>query len=129
MLENYIKEIAKELELERPLTTEVPGVFVFPLNEEIRIFISNTPQGIYFESGFAIDPLSKQEELFTQLLLANLFGQGTRGAIMGISEDGKKVKISKLLFENVDYKSFTEALEDFINLIDFWIEEVLVYKV
>lgn len=121
MLDNFIKEISKELELDSPLTADVPGTYVFPLSEDIKIYISNTPQGISFDGGFNLVS-SKQEETFTQLLLANLFGQGTRGAVVGLSEDGKAIKFSKTI-EATDYKVFKENLEDFVNLIDFWIDE------
>jgi hypothetical protein len=122
-----MKDIAKELELENPLTSEVPGVYVFPLDEEIKIYISTIPQGIYLESTF---PYSSphQEELFTRLLMANLFGEGTNGAALGLAEDGKVVKLTQLIAGTTSYKSFKEALEDFVNIVDFWHEEVLTYK-
>lgn len=127
MLENFMKDIAKELELENPLTSEVPGVYVFPLDEEIKIYISTILQGIYLESTFPYSS-SHQEELFARFLLANLFGGETNGAVLGLTEDGKSVKLSQLIAGSVNYKSFKEALEDFVNIVDFWHEEVLTYK-
>lgn len=113
-----MKDIAKELELENPLTSEVPGVYVFPLDEEIKIYISTILQGIYLESTFPYSS-SHQEELFARFLLANLFGGETNGAVLGLTEDGKSVKLSQLIAGSVNYKSFKEALEDFVNIVDF----------
>jgi len=127
MLDNFMKEIAKELELENPLTSEVPGVYVFSL-DDIKIYISTISQGIYFECTLSPNESSQQETLYANLLLANLFGEGTHGAALGLTEDGKAVRLSQLLDVNTNYKSFKEALEDFVNIVDFWSAEILTYK-
>jgi len=123
-----MKELAKELELENSLTSEVPGVYVFSLDEDIKIYISTISQGIYFECTFSPTESSQQEILYTNLLLANLFGEGTNGATIGLTEEGKALRLSQLINANTNYKSFKETLEDFINIVDFWNEEVLTYK-
>ncbi|MBS4168099.1 type III secretion system chaperone [Parachlamydia sp. AcF125] len=128
MLDNHMKRLAAELELENSMTTETPGVYAFPLSEDIKIYILTISEGIYFECAFAPCPSTRQEELFTQLLLANLFGQGTRGATLGLSEEGKLVKLSQLLENKEDYQLFKNNLEDFINSVDFWSEETLTYN-
>ncbi|CCB85482.1 type III secretionT3S chaperone [Parachlamydia acanthamoebae UV-7] len=128
MLENHMKQLAEELEFENSMTSETPGIYVFPLDQDIKIYISSIPQGIYFECAVAPCPTTRQEELFTQLLLANLFGQGTRGAILGLSEDNKSVKLTQVLENKEDYQLFKDNLEDFVNSVDFWSEETLTYS-
>jgi hypothetical protein len=51
---------------------------------------------------------------------ANLFGRGTRGAAIGLNEEGKLLTLSLELDYNNSFKEFKENLEDFISVIDFW---------
>ena len=53
-------------------------------------------------------------------MMANLFGQGTKGGILGINAEGTMLTLSRTVDFAVDYKDFKEFLEDFINVMDFW---------
>ena len=55
---------------------------------------------------------------------ANLLGQGTGGAAIGIDPSEKFFTLSEVLEFEVNYKTFHEKLEDFLNYIDYWKEEV-----
>lgn len=61
-------------------------------------------------------------------MLGNLFGQGTHKAVLGLTEDGNMLTLFKVVEYNIDYKQFRDALEDFINSVDFWREEALNHK-
>lgn len=125
MLSAFMQEFTKELELDKPLPQDVPGVFVIPLDVGLSITISSMPQGIFFYSVVAPIPKDKEEAFFTEALLGNLFGQGTKGATLGLSEDGRMLTLSRAIDYDVNYKEFKELLEDFINSVDFWREEAL----
>ncbi len=56
---------------------------------------------------------------------ANLFGIGTRGAAIGLNEDGNVLTLSLELDYNSSYQEFKEKLEDFISVMDFWRKEAL----
>lgn len=126
MLETLIKKLTQELELEGSLATEAPGVFALPLEEDLKVMISTLGQmGVSFQCHFANCPEKECEDLFKEALLANLFGQGTSGAVIGIDEDKKQFVLTHDIPHLVDFHEFQRTLEDFINTVDFWRAESL----
>lgn len=127
MLDQLIKQFADEMELPQfPFVT--PGTYKIPLDEGVEINITSTPgEGILLTSTFAPCPKSNQEYFYMQLLLADLFGQGTRGGVLGINLEGTQLTLSQSVDYNIDYKGFKELLEDFINILDYWREEARSY--
>jgi hypothetical protein len=128
MLENYIAQLVKELELEGPLPNQVPGIYTFPLEENLNVLISNHPPGFALSCNIAPLPGRPTEEFLTRLMLGNLFGQGTKGAVLGINEDGSLLTLTQTIDYNVEYKEFRDILEDFTNSVDLWSEETQKYK-
>lgn len=129
-LENLMSQLEKELELEAGiLKTKNYRVYTFPIDEESNIEIRPTPQeGILFHCTLANCPQGNEEGFYRELLSANFFGIGTKGAILGLSEDGNQLTLSRLIEYNVEYKEFSDILEDFLNVADFWRQETLNYK-
>lgn len=129
MLDDHMKQLARDFELTAPFASEVPGVYSIPLDEGLSISVTNSPQGGYYVScPFADIPTSREEEFFNNMLLANLFGQGTNGSVLGITNDGSKLVVSHEIDHELNYVDFRNVLEDFINSVDFWREEVLNYR-
>jgi hypothetical protein len=128
MLDNYMKQLIKELELEENLGGETPGIFTLPVEEDVSVTFAEMPPG--FRLSCNIEPYKKQheEEFLTRLMLGNLFGQATKGAVLGLNDDGSQLTLTQLVDYNVDYKEFKDILEDFINSIDYWRMESKNYK-
>lgn len=129
MLNALMQELTNEWELQGPLPQSVPGVFTIPLEEGVNFTISTLPQGGIYLSG-TVGQIGKgqEETLFTQALLGNLFGQGTKGALLGLNENGTVLTLSRLIEYDVSFKEFRDIVEDFINTIDFWREEAQKYQ-
>lgn len=125
MLDKFIQKLVEDLELPSSLATEVPGSYSFPLDEGLSILISEIPNGFCLKCSVAPFPKVKEEIFATQAMLGNLFGQGTRGAVLGLSTDGNMLTLTEAVGYSIDYKEFREILEDFINAVDFWHEEAL----
>lgn len=123
MLDYYVQTLTKDLELEGSLATQVPGVFQFPLDEDLRIEMSEKPPGFRLFCTLCPVPKGKEEELYSRCLLGNLFGQGTKGAILGLNEDGSQLTLAQDVDYHAEYKEFKDILEDFINSVDYWREE------
>lgn len=119
-LEPFIKQLMQEFELEGSLATQVPGNYALPLEPDVSVQISETPEGFTLFSTLCPCPKERQEEFFTQMLLGNLFGQGTEGAVLGLDEEGKHLTLSRVITEQVEYPLFMDILEDFMNSVDFW---------
>lgn len=129
MLDELMRQLAKELDLDlKDLQTEVPSVYAIPIEQQTTILIrSNPPLGFSFNCTLGPCPKEKEEAFLADLLLANLFGQSTHGAVLGLSEDGNLLTLSQIIDYNIDYKEFNESLEDFLNTADFWFNEKLIY--
>jgi len=51
-------------------------------------------------------------------------GQVTGGAAIGIDSSEKFLVLTHALPFEINYKTFHESIEDFLNYIDFWKDEV-----
>ncbi len=124
-----MKQLSDELQMEQPFATEFPGTFTLRLDEDIIINISEIGNGgISLTSTLGPFPNEQLETFFTQAMLANLFGQGTKGAILGLNADGSQLTLSRNILYHTGYKDFRDNLEDFINMVDFWRAEALGQK-
>lgn len=128
MLDKFIQSLSKELELEETLATEVPGVYALPLEGDLMITITDKPPG--FSLACTLDSAKKQneEDFFARLMLGNLFGQGTKGAVLGLTEDGNLLTLTQTVDYNAEYKEFRDIIEDFINSAEYWRIESKNYK-
>ncbi len=126
MLEHHMKKLQEEMELKHPFPNSTPGTFTIPLEEDFVVFVSvNQPEGFTITCNVAKCPEGQQEQFLTELLLSNLFGQGTHGAILGIKEDQNMISLEQQIETDVEYEEFSEILQDFLNTADFWREESL----
>jgi len=129
MLEKFIPHLIKDLELgDVSLGTGTPGVYSLPLEEGLKITMADSPNGFILKCAIAPYPKEREEIFATQALLANLFGQGTKGAVLGMTTDGNTLTLTQEISYQVDYKEFMEILEDFINTVDMWYDETINFK-
>lgn len=126
MLQSFIPQLIKDLELEgTDLTSGVPGTYTLPLDEGIFINMTDITGGFILKCNVCPYPKVKEELFLTQAMMANLFGQGTREAVLGLNLEGSLLTLTHVVDYPVSYKEFKEFLEDFINTVDFWREEAL----
>lgn len=116
---DYLKELSEELQIEIKPTES--GRFSLQLRAS-NIDIKPLDQGFYIYSPIAKCPTVKKEELFIQLMKANLFGQGTMGSVIGMNDN--LLTLSRGMPYDMDYRAFRGALEDFANIVEYWREEI-----
>jgi len=121
----HITQLAADLEIPGVLEPSKNGVFLFPITDDLVLEMKeHTPVGFRLFSPVAPLPKLKVEELLILLMKANLYGQGTRGAILGLDEKEEVLTLSLDLLEDTDYRTFKGIVEDFANIVDYWREEV-----
>jgi len=123
MLTEHIAQLQKDFELENPLDEEEPGAFALYI-EEVRILISDLSPGFQFSAKIGLVPSEKTEAFLGHLLRANLFGQATHNAILGLDDVGTTVTLQFFYPKKTSYQEFSEALEDFLSTIFFWQNEI-----
>jgi len=129
MIEQYIPRLIKDLDLGNiSLASGTPGIFTLPIREGVGVNISDIPNGFVLKSTIIPFPKTQEEFFASRAMLANLFGQGTHGAVLGLSPDTNMLTLTQTVDYPFDYKEFKEILEDFINTVDFWYDEALSIK-
>lgn len=128
MLESFIDQISEELEiLPKPMPDE-NNIYHLSITEDARVTVKELEPGISFYAQIAECPEEKKEDLFIYLMKANLFGQGTGGAAIGFDPDEKFLTLSLTLSYEMNYQHFKEKLEDFVNYLIYWKEEIDTFK-
>jgi hypothetical protein len=121
---DHVIQLFKELNLEsgelpKDLTTvslEVEGT---------DVVLSDTQPGLELSATLGDVPAERTEPLYLKLLRANFLGQATKGACLGIDEEGRHIVISQSIPTVRSYRQFHDIVEDFINAVSFWKHEVL----
>jgi len=127
MIDNFIRDLSKDLDLDQELQL-INNSYTIPLEEDLSFNITPIESGFMLTATLAPLPTDNKDRFFEHILHGNLFGQGTRGAVLGLNDEGTLLTLSKIVDYNVDYKGFRETIEDFINIIDFWREEARLFK-
>lgn len=126
MLQNFIPRLIHDMELgDINLSSGVPGIYTLPLDEGLSVNMTDIPGGYILKSNIGPYPKTKEDLFLSQAMLGNLFGQGTKGAILGVNPEGTLLTLTLIVDYPVEYKDFKESLEDFINILDFWREEAV----
>jgi len=121
---DYLKELCEDLNLDPNLKKTELGRFILPLVPSLSIEIKGLDPGVYFFSPIEPCPKIKREELFIQLMKANLFGQGTLGAVLGLTPDENLLTLSSDFPYDMNYQAFKDSLEDFVNIVEYWKAEI-----
>jgi hypothetical protein len=96
----------------------------FSLREDVDVLLQEMEKGLYFHANICLCPQQKKEDLFLYLMRANLLGRGTGGASIGLDAQEKFLTLSRSLAYEVNYMEFKEKLEDFVNYLLYWREEM-----
>src|SRR5436309_1825829 len=92
MLEAHIEQLAKDLNIHISKEEKTPGVYKFSIDEMDVELVEDQALNTWLLRSASIDaPHEDLENFFTKMLLANLFAQGTLGAVLGLDETGKTI--------------------------------------
>lgn len=119
MQEEFISQLQKELDLQGPAGSEGEVLFAFALEDNV-IAIQDYAPGFLLSCNLGPIPEDKIDDFFALMLRGNLFGQATRFGVLGLDENGMNVTLSFAEPRKVQYRDFRNAVEDFINVIDYW---------
>jgi len=121
---DYLKELCEDLNLESNLKKSELGFYLLPLTDSLALEVKPLEPGVFFTSPICPCPEIKREELFIQLMKANLFDQGTMGATISLKDEENLLTLSRSMPYDMNYGVFKDALEDFANIVEYWREEV-----
>lgn len=123
-----MEELAKDWGLDKGIPKGTNGAYTIPLEDGVSFEIGKLPKGFSLTANNLVTcPVKDIETFFEQALLTNLYGDQRSGAVLGLSDDGKMLTLSRNVDYDITYKEFKDMIEDFITSIDFWREESLNY--
>jgi hypothetical protein len=126
MLREHLEKLCKELAVDLPKLNEHKA-FPLRLGTDL-IAIRDLNPGLALQAQICAIPTKKKEELFIYLMRANLLGQGTGGSRIGMNSEEKFLTLSSGLPYELDYRIFREAIEDFVNYVIYWRDEVAKFE-
>lgn len=122
MLRDYLEKLCKELAVATPKLNEQKAYRLMFASDVVHI--QNLDPGCSMHARICEAPQKRKEELYTYLMRANLLGQGTGLTRIGMDEDEKFLTLSMGLPYELNYQTFREMFEDFVNYLIYWREEV-----
>ena len=127
MLRVFLEDLCKELAIEPVPKLNELKIYPFHLGSEF-IAIRDLEPGLGLQAQICSCPGNKKEELFIFLMRANLLGQGTGGARIGLDQEEKFLTLSLALPYEMNYQVFRETIEDFANYVIYWRKEVAKFE-
>lgn len=126
MMRDHLEKLCTELAIPLPKLNAQKS---YPLNVgDECVYIKDLDPGVGLSAKVCEAPKKKREELFIYLMRANLLGQGTGGSRIGLDGDEKFLTLSLGLPYELNYAAFRETVEDFVNYVIYWREEVAKFE-
>lgn len=123
MINDHLATLSEELELVKPLNLDEKKKCHFSISE-VEIDLQDLDPGIFLQTIIAPNPTHKREEIYQQLMQANLLGQGTGGGVIGMDHEEKNLTLSLAIPHEINYQTLKENIEDFVNYTMHWRETI-----
>lgn len=128
MLQDYFNKLLNELSFPL-LPKDFKGEsYLLELNPELSLTVKPLGQGMFLQANLCPIPDGNKEDFYMMLMKANLLGQRTGDAAIGMDSNEKSLTLSAEFPYEMEYKVFKEKIEDFANYIDYWKEEVAKWQ-
>lgn len=127
-LQDHIHSLCEELNIHPKPTANENLQYKLILGSDMELTLQEFDDHAFVFSNITKCPLQKKEELFTQLMEANLLGQGTGISAIGLDPEEKFLTLSLILSYELDYTLFKETIEDFVNYLFFWREKIDTFE-
>ncbi len=128
MLQEFLSQLCEELEILPIPTVNERHRATFRLREDAAVELCDLRPGVSFFSTICPCPSRSKEELFMQLMSANYLGQLTGASRIGMSADEKFLTLSFGMPYELGYRQFRESMEDFLNFLFHWREEIVKFE-
>lgn len=128
MVQGFLEKLCAELSI-----TPIPKLnekknYQFRFSPGTEIDLADLHPGVEMRAVISPCPSGKREDLFIYLMRANLLGQGTGGARIGLDEKEKNLTLSLGLPYEMKYHAFREAFEEFVNHLVYWRDVVAKFE-
>ncbi len=119
-----LQEFAEALELEMPIFDEKKRTVQMAISPVHTIDFHELPKGVSMSARIGECPPKNKEDFYLLLMRANFLGQGTGKSVIGMDQEEKYLTLSSFIPYEMDFKKFKETVEDFVNFVDYWKDEL-----
>lgn len=119
MIEKHLTQLFEEMELGSPPAFDKDGAVKVRL-ASFPIHIRKVDLGAHLVANVTPLPTKEKEAFLVKTMEANFLGQGTGGGVLGLKEDESFLTLSLDLPYEMNYPSFKEAIEEFVNYLEYW---------
>jgi hypothetical protein len=127
LFKEMVEQLTSELGVETPKWNQ-QKVCTVSINPALSVSFRELVPGFSLYSLVCPCPTLKREELFLLLMRANFLGQGTGGARIGLDENEKVLTLSIGFTYEMNYQLFKESVEDFVNYVIYWRDEIAKFE-
>ena len=120
MVREFLEKLCADLAIASVPKLHENKFFALPFAPGIEVIFSDLHPGIAMRAILMECALENKEDLFIYLMRANLLGQGTGGARIGLEENEKNLTLSLGLPYEMNYQDFKERFEEFVNHLVYW---------
>lgn len=127
MLEDYIRQLSEDY----GVTSEKVSEKSYRLMVENGVLCEISQEKsspILLRATVSACPERNLEDFLREIMRASLFGQQTGGATFSLDSSGEMLVLSLLMHPTLEYRTFYEKLEDFLNYVDYWKNKVIEYE-
>jgi hypothetical protein len=128
MLREFVEKLCGELGIPPNLKRSEKKSYSFRIADGIEAELRDLEPGLALWGKIAPCPEKRREDLFIYLMRANLLGQGTGGCRIGLDANEKILTLSLGLPYELNYQTFKETVEDFINYLVYWRERIAKFE-
>lgn len=123
-IQEYTKKIIELLNFSQPSYPDENKIYTLDFGESLVVKYSDLHPGVHFMSVIGKLPEKDREVVVSSLMHLHLFGNGTGGGVFGYNEENKSLTFTHALPYRLQFEEFKNALEDFVNYVEFWMAEL-----
>jgi hypothetical protein len=123
-IQEYTEKIIKILNLDQGAYPNENKMYSLDLGDDLVVNYGDLHPGVYMVSYLLPLDVKRREVFSVSLMHLNLFGNGTGGGVIGYDEETKLLTFSQAVPYRLQFEEFKNALEDFINYVEFWKTEL-----
>jgi hypothetical protein len=127
MLREFLVQLCKELVGSTLPNLSDKKTYPFRLGNDL-LSLKDLEPGVAMQAQICPCPEKKKEDLFIYLMRANLLGQGTGNARIGLDAQEKFLTLSLGLPYEMNYQMFKDSLEEFVNYLLFLRDSVMNFE-
>ena len=124
MLEQHITQLTEDIQLPSPGSKDPDGYFHLTFSDDLIISLKDLSPGFCITGRIAPIPTARKEETLIYVMKANFLEQGTGEQVIGIDSEEKFLTLSRTIAYEVNYIKFKEIVEDFVNYLSSWKDEL-----